>query len=276
MAMSSSAPSRVAPRVEPSFLEAEPRVSIVVPAYNEAGRLPKSLPVIFEYLSKQPYRAEVIVVDDGSTDGTAVYLRSVLSSYPGLRLLENGINRGKGYSVRHGVLQGRGAYVLFTDADLSTPIGEVDRALELLEQGWDVVVGSRALDPFLLKRPQPWMRRQAGKVSRWLVHQLTGLPFQDTQCGFKAFRREAAQALFRLQKIERFGFDFEILWLARRLGFHCLEVGVCWADDRQSRVSLLRDGSEMLWQMLGIAWREYQSRKHQEEYAHSYSHPADV
>lgn len=254
-------------------LESEVRVSVVVPAYNEALRLPKSLPAICGYLSTRPYAAEVIVVDDGSTDGTTAYVRSVLPVYHRLRLLENGSNRGKGYSVRHGVLEGRGRYVLFTDADLSTPIEEVDRALELLEQGWDAVIGSRALDPRLLERPQPWIRRQAGKVFRWAVRQLTGLPFQDTQCGFKAFRREAAQVLFRRQQIERFGFDFEILWLARRLGFRCREVGVRWADDRRSHVSLLRDGPAMLWQMLQIAWREHVGRAGAEEYARSCRQP---
>ncbi|MGH9789557.1 MAG: dolichyl-phosphate beta-glucosyltransferase [Candidatus Acidiferrales bacterium] len=256
---------------------AEPElcVSVVVPAYNEAGRLPKSLPAICEYLSTRPYLAEVIVVDDGSTDTTAAYVRGVSPSYPQLRLLENGSNRGKGYSVKQGILQGRGRYLLFTDADLSTPIEEVDRALGLLQQGWDVVIGSRALDPRLLQRPQPWMRRQAGKAFRWVVRQLTGLPFQDTQCGFKAFRREAAQVLFRRQQIERFGFDFEILWLARRLGFRCLEVGVRWADDRRSHVSLLRDGPVMLGQMLQIAWREYRSQNRDTRYVDC-SHPSRI
>jgi len=271
--MASTANSRIVPGGEAPTLETSPRVSVVVPAYNEARRLPRTLRAICEYLSSRSYPAEVIVVDDGSTDGTAAYVRSALSSYSQLRLLENGSNRGKGYSVKHGVLQGRGRYVLFTDADLSTPIEEVDRALALLDQGWDVVVGSRALDPRLLERPQPWIRRQTGKVFRWVVRQLTGLPFQDTQCGFKAFRREAAQVLFRRQKIEGFGFDFEILWLARHLGFHCLEVGVRWMDDRRSHVSLLRDGPVMLWQMVQLAWRQHASRAEMEEYARSCRYP---
>ncbi len=271
--MASSVKGNVVPGVELPYLESDIRVSVVVPAYNEAQRLPHSLPAICEYLSARPYAAEVIVVDDGSTDGTAAYVRSVLAVYPGLRLLENGSNRGKGYSVRHGMLEGRGRYVLFTDADLSTPIEEIDRALDLLEQGWDVIIGSRAVDPRLLKRPQPWHRRQAGKAFGWMVRRVTGLPFRDTQCGFKAFRQEVAQILFRRQQIERFGFDFEILWLVQHLGFRCLEVGVRWADDRRSHVSLLRDGPVMLWQVLRIAWREHANRAEARQYARGCRQP---
>ncbi|HKZ51650.1 MAG TPA: dolichyl-phosphate beta-glucosyltransferase [Candidatus Acidoferrales bacterium] len=241
------------------FLLPAPDLSIVVPAFNEAQRLPGTLSAIYAHLEQVPYTAEVVVVDDGSTDNTVDFVRGVAGSYPRLRLLRNGRNRGKGYSVKHGVLQSQGRYVLFTDADLSTPIGEVDRLLPLLEQGWDVVVGSRDLDPRLLEGPQPWLRRQAGQVFHLVVRALMGLPIHDTQCGFKLFHRQAALRLFRLQQIERFGFDVEILWLAQRLGLRCLETGVVWVNDARSRVSMLRDGPAMLWELLRIRWRGWRN-----------------
>jgi glycosyltransferase involved in cell wall biosynthesis len=239
------------------FLLPVPDLSIVVPAYNEACRLPSSLDSIYSHLRHVPYTAEVIVVDDGSTDGTAGCVSAVADEYPRLRLLRNGRNRGKGYSVKHGVLQSRGRFILFTDADLSTPIEEVDRLLTLLKRGWDVVVGSRDLDPRLLEGPQPWLRRQAGQLFHWLVWALMRLPIRDTQCGFKAFRRSAALRIFELQRIERFGFDVEILWLARRLSLRCLETGVTWVNDTRSRVSLLCDGPAMLLDLLRIRWRAW-------------------
>jgi glycosyltransferase involved in cell wall biosynthesis len=235
----------------------KPEVSIVIPAYNEAGRLPQSLARIYAHLQRAPYLAEVIVVDDGSTDETAHCVARLASHYPGLVLLRNPSNRGKGSSVKRGVLESRGDYVLFTDADLSTPIAEFDRFLPLLREGWDVVLGSRALDPRLLERRQPWLRHQAGQLFHWLVRELAGLPFRDTQCGFKAFRRAAALELFRRQRVERFGFDVELLWLAEHLRLRCREVGVRWLDDAASRVRLARDGPEMLLELLQLCWRRW-------------------
>lgn len=229
-------------------------VSIVIPAYNEIQRLPGTLAAVYSYLAQRRYRAEVIVVDDGSRDGTAEFVRAVACRYPRLRLVENGQNRGKGYSVKHGVLESQGRWILFSDADLSTPIEEADRLLEMLEQGWDVVLGSRVLDPRLLERPQPWLRRLVGKAFHQVVRAALGLPFRDTQCGFKAFRREAAGAVFSRQRIEGFGFDVEILWLAQQRGLRCLELPVRWLNDTRTRVSLLRHGPRMLWEVLEIRW----------------------
>lgn len=243
------------PASEGGVLLPVPEVSIVVPAYNEANRLPRSLSAIYSHLSRAQYTAEVIVVDDGSTDGTAALVSAAACNFPGLRLLENHRNYGKGYSVRRGVLQSQGRYILFTDADLSTPIQEADRLLALLQQGWDIVLGSRALDPRLLQKPQPWLRRQAGNLFHRMVRNLMRLPFRDTQCGFKAFRRPAAIQLFQLQRIDRFGFDVEVLWLARHLGLECLEVGVVWVNNPNSHVSLLRDGPRMMLDLLQIHWR---------------------
>jgi glycosyltransferase involved in cell wall biosynthesis len=231
-----------------------PDLSIIIPAYNEEGRLPATLRRIQSYLEHVDYSAEVIVVDDGSSDGTADCVRALEPSFPGLQLVQNPGNRGKGYSVRHGVSRSRGRYVLFTDADLSAPIEEADRLLAHLEQGWDVAVGSRDLDLRLLKGPQPWLRRQAGQVFHRLVWMLFQLPIKDTQCGFKMFRRAAALRVFGCQRIDRFGFDVEVLWLARRMGYRCLETPVVWVNDESSRVSMLRDGPAMLMELLKIRW----------------------
>jgi len=231
-----------------------PDLSIVIPAYNEEPRLPATLRRIYSHLARTGYSAEVVVVDDGSSDGTAGCVCALAEKFPTLSLARNPGNRGKGYSVRHGVLRSRGRHILFTDADLSTPIEEADRLLALLEQGWDVVVGSRDLDLRLLKRPQPWFRRRAGQVFHRLVWLLFQLPVKDTQCGFKLFRRSVAEQVFGRQRIDRFGFDVEVLWLARRLGYRCLETPVVWVNDESSRVSMLRDGPAMLLELLRIRW----------------------
>ena len=231
-----------------------PDLSIVIPAYNEEQRLPATLHRVQAHLEQADYSAEVIVVDDGSTDGTAGCVRAQAKTFPGLRLVQNPGNCGKGYSVRHGVQQSRGWHILFSDADLSTPIEEADRLLALLEQDWDVVVGSRDLDLRLLKRPQPWLRRQAGQLFHRLVWLLFQLPIRDTQCGFKMFRRAVAFEVFGRQQIDRFGFDVEVLWWAHRLGYRCLETPVVWVNDESSRVSMLRDGPAMVMEMLKIRW----------------------
>ena len=241
-------------RWEPSSAAGPPDLSIVIPAYNEAERLPATLAAVFAHLRQAPYSAEVVVVDDGSTDGTEGFVRGAQRKYPGLRLLVNRRNRGKGYSVKRGVLQSRGRVVLFADADLSTPIQEADRFLALLQQGFDVVLGSRETNRDLVRRPQPWIRRQAGRAFHRLVRMIIGVPFKDTQCGFKAFRRGAAMRLFPLQRARGFGFDAELMWLAQRLGLRCKEVGVVWVNDTRSSVSLLRDGPQMLLELIRVRW----------------------
>ena len=232
-----------------------PDLSIIIPAYNEVRRLPRSLSAIHSYLAQAPFTAEVIVVDDGSADGTAEHVGALAESYPSLRLLKNGRNYGKGYSVRHGVLQSRGRYVLFTDADLSTPIQEASRLLALLDKGWDVVLGSRSLDPALLKGPQGLVRHSLGQLFHWLVRIIVGVPFKDTQCGFKAFRRSAALQLFQLQTMDGFAFDVEVIWLAQLLGMRCTDTAVIWVNDPDTHVSLLRDAPRMLLDVLKLRWR---------------------
>ncbi len=222
-----------------------PDLSIVIPAYNEERRLPFTLPQVFRYLASRALGGEVIVVDDGSTDATAQVVRSFAASRPDLRLLSNDRNRGKGFSVRAGMLAARGRLALLTDADLSAPIEEADKLLGALTE-YDVAIGSRALDRSLIQQHQPRWRELAGIAFNKAMKLASGLPFEDTQCGFKAFRREPARVVFEQQRIERYGFDPEILFLARRHGLRMVEIPVRWAHDPDSRVRVLRDGLHML------------------------------
>lgn len=225
----------------------QPYLSLIIPAYNEAERIGETLNCVLSYLHRQPYTAEVLVVDDGSEDGTA----AVISQYP-VRLLRLYPNRGKGAAVREGMLHAYGRYRVFTDADLSTPIEEIDALLRELEQGVDICIGSRELDPGRLLRPQPQYRRWMGRLFRRLVQWIVffDLPqlweIEDTQCGFKGFRAEVAEALFRHARVEGFGFDVEVLYLAARAGYRIVQIPVRWRNDPRSRVRLLRDPWRML------------------------------
>ena len=230
-------------------------LSIVIPAFNEERRLPKAIEQIGSYLSARPLRAEIIVVDDGSSDATPKLIESYRGRYPELRLIPNGRNHGKGYSVRHGVLEARGQIVLFTDADLSTPIEETDKLLVALgEKGYDGAIGSRALDSSLIEVHQSAFREQAGAMFNRLVRGITGLEFSDTQCGFKAFRRNPARIIFEQQRIERFGFDPEILFLAKRHGLRVAEIPVRWSHDAGTKVNVIGDGLRMFLDLLVIRW----------------------
>jgi glycosyltransferase involved in cell wall biosynthesis len=236
---------------------AAPDLSIVIPAYNEAGRLPRALGAIRAYLEERarraPLRAEIIVVDDGSTDRTAEVVAEWRGRLPGLRLVSNGRNRGKGYSVRHGMLEARGAVGLFTDADLSAPIEEAGKLLDALE-GADVAIGSRGVDRSLIEVGQSPLRELAGIVFNRLVWLLTGVRFRDTQCGFKAFRLPRARVVFEQQRTEGFGFDPELLFLARRHGLRAVEVGVRWRHDPGTKVHLVRDSLRMFGDLVRVRW----------------------
>ena len=234
-----------------------PKYSIVIPAFNEAARLPRALEKIRTYLLERGLEAEVLVVDDGSTDATAEIAREADLHWPdalrGVRLVSNGANRGKGYSVRHGMLEARGEIALFTDADLSAPIEEFDKLLAALGDA-DVAIGSRAVDRRLISVHQSRLREIAGIIFNRFVRIFTGLPFEDTQCGFKAFVMGRARVIFEQQRIERFGFDPEILFLAQRHGLRCVEVPVRWAHDPATKVDVYSDSVKMFLDLLVIRW----------------------
>lgn len=225
-----------------------PFLSVVIPAYNEEERLPATLARVFEHFSRQPYQVEVIVVDDGSVDGTC----SVCHRYRdrNLVLLRNDRNYGKGYSVRRGMLAARGDYILFSDADLATPIGESEKLLRALES-CDVAIGSRGLPESLVVR-QSLLREFLGQTFNRFVRLVTGLPYADTQCGFKAFRRDAAHRLFQQLHCHRFSFDVEVLLVARHLGLRVVEVPIEWHDQPGSQIRPWRDGWHMVRDVLWL------------------------
>ncbi len=217
-------------------------ISVVIPAYNEEKRLPATLARVAEYLSGHSFAfTEILVVDDGSSDGTAARAAEMMLGYPCARVLRNPGNRGKGYSVRHGMLEAKGDWVLFTDADLSSPIEELEKLLAAVERdGAQIAIGSRALDRSLVGVHQPLFREYAGRFFNLVMRAVTGLKFKDTQCGFKLFQREAARKIFSRQQLERFGFDAEILFLAQMLGYRAVEVPVRWNDVAGSKVGTLQ------------------------------------
>src|SRR5579864_7424720 len=230
------------------------KYSIIIPAYNEGARLGTTLDRVLAYVRAQGWDAEVIVVNDGSRDGTADLVRGYAQSQPCLRLLENPGNRGKGYSVRNGMLNANGEVLLFSDADLSSPIEEAPKLFAALQAGADVAIGSRWLRPELQTQRQSLLRQFYGRLFNLALRILLGLNFKDTQCGFKAFTREAAKTIFPLQRIERWGFDPELLYLARKSGLKVAEIPVAWAHVEGTRISPLRDGMRMFGEVLKIRW----------------------
>jgi dolichyl-phosphate beta-glucosyltransferase len=234
----------------------EPAYSIVIPAYNESARLGTTLDKVLTYVRSQQWDAEVIVVNDGSRDNTADIVRAFAAKDPTLRLVENPGNRGKGYSVRNGMLNARGRIVLFSDADLSSPIEEAPKLFEALEQGADIAIGSRWLRAETQTQRQPLHRQLFGRIYNLILRLTLGLQFADTQCGFKAFKQPAVQAIFPLQKIERWGFDPEILFLARKFKFKVKEVPVAWGHSGGTRINPLVDGSRMVMEMFRIRWND--------------------
>jgi len=231
-----------------------PKYSIIIPAYNEGARLGTTLDRVLAYVRAQNWDAEVIVVNDGSRDSTAGLVRDYAKSNPCLRLLENPGNHGKGYSVRNGMLNANGEVLLFSDADLSSPIEEAPKLFAALHAGADVAIGSRWLQPELQTHRQSLLRQFYGRLFNLALRVLLGLNFKDTQCGFKAFTRAAAKKIFPLQKIERWGFDPELLFLARKSGLKVAEVPVEWSHVEGTRISPLRDGMRMFGEVLKIRW----------------------
>jgi len=218
------------------------KLSIVIPAYNEEGRLSPTLDRIFSYLDRKPEQpAEVIVVDDGSRDGTAALVESRATCEPRLKLVRNPGNRGKGFSVRHGMAEAQGDWCLMSDADLSAPIEEVQKLIDAAAKATaQVAIGSRALDRSLIGVHQNPFREFSGIVFNRVMRLVTGLPFADTQCGFKLYHRNAVRLIFPRQQLNGFGFDVEDLFIARKLGIHTIEVPVRWNNVEGTKVSLIQ------------------------------------
>ena len=238
----------------------KPKYSIVIPAFNESTRIPATLDSVVGCIRAHGWDAEVIVVDDGSTDTTADVVRAFAQKAPELRLLQNPGNRGKGYSVRAGMLAARGDVVLFTDADLSAPIEEAERLFAAIAEGADIAIGSRWLQRDRQTQRQPLYRQFFGRCFNAVTRTVMGLSFADTQCGFKAFTHAAAQTVFQLQTIERWGFDPEILFIALKRGYWILEVPVSWGHDERTRMSYLKDGMKMLEEISIIRWNAFRGR----------------
>jgi glycosyltransferase involved in cell wall biosynthesis len=237
-----------------------PDLSIVIPSYNEELRLPATLESIAAYINASKRSTEVLVVDDGSKDATAAVAESFREKIPSLRVVANGVNRGKGFSVKHGTQEAHGNIVLFTDADLSAPIEEADKLLSAIDNNFDVAIGSRAMDRSLISVHESLFREFAGIIFNKIVRIILRLPFVDTQCGFKAFRRERSHIIFEQQRVERFGFDPEILYLARHHGLRSVEIPVRWAHSPATKVNMLRDSIQMFIDVFIIRWNAIAGR----------------
>jgi len=233
----------------------ETELSVVIPAFNEEGRLRKTLETVAAHLRELQIEFEIIVVDDGSSDGTVELANEFFAGSPGMRMkvLSNGKNRGKGFSVRRGFLEVAGGLALLTDADLSTPISELGKLWRSQQlNDCDVALGSRDIDGSVVSKRQSWIRENSGKLFNRAVRLLTLLPYRDTQCGFKLFRMSTCRDIFARQTLDRYAFDVEILFIARKWGLKVAEVPVVWGHSPGSKVHLVQDGMKMLWDLLRI------------------------
>lgn len=235
-------------------------ISLVIPAYNEASRLPHSLQTCLDYLHKHFLQYEVIVVDDGSTDSTYEIVRKFQKEWPTLKYVANERNRGKGYSVKKGMLAAQGDFVFFSDSDLSTPIQTLIPFLETLSTNIniDIIIGTRKVPEAKILKPQPWIRRSMGKVYRSLANMMLGTKVSDFTCGFKGFRYTANQTVFSKLTIDRWGFDTELLYIAKKQQLKVREVPVEWINSADSRVKIMRDTLRSFSELLRIrvrGWR---------------------
>jgi glycosyltransferase involved in cell wall biosynthesis len=232
-----------------------PYLSIIIPAYNEELRLRETLSRIHDYIRDRKIHAEILVIDDGSRDGTRKVGEEFLNGRSG-RVISYRENRGKGYAVRRGISEAVGSWVLMTDADLSAPIEEYEKlATAVREADLDIAIGSRALEGSRVEVRQNFLRELMGKTFNRIIRMTTGLPFRDTQCGFKLMDRQRVKPLFERMVVDRFAFDVELLYLCRRLGLSVREVPVVWRNDSNSHVSLLTDPLRMLLDVGRVRWR---------------------
>lgn len=234
-----------------------PTYSIIIPAYNESERIAATMDRLLAYAKQKKWSTEIVVVDDGSRDNTAEIVHAYMAQSPSIRLLQNPGNRGKGYSVRNGMLHAHGEVLLFSDADLSSPIEEAEQLFAAIRQGSDVAFGSRWMRSELQIRKQPLYRQLNGRIFNLLLRLVLGLHYKDTQCGFKAFTRRSAETIFPLQKIERWGFDPELLYLAKKFSFKISEIPVAWAHRDGTRLHPFRDGIRMAGDVLKIRWNAW-------------------
>jgi dolichyl-phosphate beta-glucosyltransferase len=232
------------------------RLSLIIPAYNEAGRIGPSLAIALAYLQAQPYESELLVIDDGSRDDTAAICRAVLNEQPNAQVVGYQPNRGKGYAVRTGVLAAQGEWVAFLDADMSTLPDEIDNAWSHIAAGAEMVIGSRAHPAAEIMQPAPWFRRLSTDIFTATRSALVGLrQYHDTQCGFKVYQRAKVQPLYQKAIINRFMFDVEILYLAEKAGLRVVEMPVRWADAKGSKVRVLAGFWQMLRDLIRIRWQ---------------------
>ncbi|MEK7845778.1 MAG: dolichyl-phosphate beta-glucosyltransferase [Nitrospinota bacterium] len=229
-----------------------PYISIVIPAYNEEAVIKKTLEKVAEYLEGRYPSYEIIVVCDGCKDNTAGLAEQAAKANKRIRVLSRNANMGKGFSVRQGCLEAKGDYIIFTDADLSTPIDEIEKLLKWLEEGYDIVIGSRAIKESDIQIHQPWYRETMGKTFNLFVQVIAVKGIKDTQCGFKGFKKEAVQPVFTRQTINGFSFDVEVLYIATRLGYKIKEVPIRWLNRAESKVNPLTHPLQMLTDLIRI------------------------
>src|SRR4030066_1959136 len=237
-----------------------PYLSIIIPAYNEEALIEKTLNDVTLYLEKSGFSYEIIVVCDGCKDKTALLAGEIAKKNNRVSVIDRKVNRGKGYSVKQGCLDASGDYVIFTDADLSTPIDEIEKLLKWLQEGYDIAIGSRGLKESDIQIRQPWYRETMGKIFNLFVQAIAIRGISDTQCGFKGFKRDVAKDVFKRQTINGFGFDVELLYIARRLGYKIREVPVRWLNRAASRVNPLVHPIQMLFDLIKIrigGWKRY-------------------
>ena len=229
-------------------------LSVIIPAYNEEKRLPKTLKEIDKYLSRQSYDYEIIVVNDGSKDKTAKIVRDLMPDIKGLKLIDNKENHGKGYTVRQGMLEAEGDYRVFTDADNSTSIDQIEKMWPEFKKGYDIIIGSRDIKGAIIAVPQPWWRIMLGNVFNLIVQMVSGLlGIWDTQCGFKGFTKKAVEDIFPRCRINTFAFDVEVLVIAKKLGYDIKEIPITWVNDPESKVKF-KHMINMLIEVFQIRW----------------------